>query len=84
METQDRILKSFPEVVSVWGKAGRVDSSTDPAPFSMMETTVALKPMEQWRAKPRFFSNWPKPFRFVLSHIWSEHISWEELTDEMN
>ncbi|MGA2137563.1 MAG: efflux RND transporter permease subunit [Verrucomicrobiia bacterium] len=84
METQDRILKSFPEVVSVWGKAGRVDSSTDPAPFSMMETTVALKPMEQWRAKPRFFSNWPKPFRFVLGHIWSEHISWEELTDEMN
>ena len=84
METQDRILKSFPEVVSVWGKAGRVDSSTDPAPFSMMETTVALKPMEQWRAKPRFFSNWPKPFRYVLSHIWSEHISWEELTDEMN
>jgi Cu(I)/Ag(I) efflux system membrane protein CusA/SilA len=84
METQDRILKSFPEVVSVWGKAGRVDSSTDPAPFSMMETTVTLKPMEQWRAKPRFFSNWPKPFRFVLSHIWSEHVSWEELTDEMN
>jgi Cu(I)/Ag(I) efflux system membrane protein CusA/SilA len=84
METQDRILKSFPEVVSVWGKAGRVDSSTDPAPFSMMETTVTLKPMEQWRAKPRFFSNWPKPFHVVLSHIWSEHISWEELTDEMN
>lgn len=84
METQDRIIRSFPEVVSVFGKAGRIDSSTDPAPFSMMETTIALKPMEEWRIKPRFFSKWPKPFRLVLSHIWSEHISWEELTDEMN
>ncbi len=84
METQDRILKSFPEVVSVWGKAGRVDSSTDPAPFSMMETTVVLKPIEQWRPKQRFFSSWPKPLRVVLRHIWPEHVSWEELTDQMN
>jgi Cu(I)/Ag(I) efflux system membrane protein CusA/SilA len=39
MELEDHILKSFPEVVSVFGKAGRADTSTDPAPFSMMETT---------------------------------------------
>jgi Cu(I)/Ag(I) efflux system membrane protein CusA/SilA len=84
METQDRIIRSFPEVVSVFGKAGRIDSSTDPAPFSMMETTVVLKPMEAWRAKPRLFSSWPKPVRAVLGHIWPEHISWEELTDEMD
>ena len=49
MQTQDRIIKSFPEVERVWGKAGRMESSTDPAPFSMMETTVLLKPQAQWR-----------------------------------
>jgi Cu(I)/Ag(I) efflux system membrane protein CusA/SilA len=84
METQDRIIRSFPEVVSVFGKAGRIDSSTDPAPFSMMETTVVLKPMDQWRAQPRFFSKWPRPFRHVLGHIWPEHISWEDLIGEMD
>jgi len=44
LQTQDAILKSFPEVVTVFGKAGRAATSTDPAPFSMMETTVVLKP----------------------------------------
>jgi copper/silver efflux system protein len=48
LQTQDRILKSFPEVEKVFGKAGRVESSTDPAPFSMMETVVLLKPENQW------------------------------------
>ena len=84
METQDRILQSFPEVESVWGKAGRADTSTDPAPFSMMETTVILKPMSEWRSKQRVFSSWLKPFRVVLGHIWPEHISWEELINEMD
>ena len=85
METQDRILRSFPEVASVFGKAGRADTSTDPAPFSMMETTVVLKPPDQWRAKQRWFSDWaPGPLRRVLGHIWPEHISWEELIDEMD
>ncbi len=82
--TQDRILKTFPEVVTVFGKAGRADTSTDPAPLSMMETTVLLKPMSEWRPKHRFFSSWPRPLRAVLGHIWSEHISWDELVDEMN
>jgi len=48
LQTQDRIIKSFPEVESVWGKAGRMESSTDPAPLSMMETVVLLKPESQW------------------------------------
>ncbi|MBI4343272.1 MAG: efflux RND transporter permease subunit, partial [Candidatus Omnitrophica bacterium] len=48
LQTQDQILKSFPEVETVFGKAGRVDSSTDPAPFSMMETVVVLKPEREW------------------------------------
>ncbi len=84
MELQDRILRQFPEVISVQGKAGRADTSTDPAPFSMMETVVQLKPMAEWRPKPRLFSSWPKPFRVVLGHIWPEHMSWDELIDEMN
>jgi len=49
LQLQDRILKSFPEVESVHGKAGRADTATDPAPFSMMETVVQLKPKSQWR-----------------------------------
>jgi Cu(I)/Ag(I) efflux system membrane protein CusA/SilA len=50
LQMQDRILKSFPEVEWVLGKAGRAETSTDPAPFSMGETTVMLKPESQWRA----------------------------------
>jgi Cu(I)/Ag(I) efflux system membrane protein CusA/SilA len=50
LQTQDRILKSFPEVESVWGKAGRAESATDPAPVEMFETVINLKPKEQWPA----------------------------------
>ncbi|WP_455377164.1 efflux RND transporter permease subunit, partial [Petrachloros mirabilis] len=49
LQQMDRKLKSFPEVEQVFGKAGRADTSTDPAPFSMIETVIALKPKEQWR-----------------------------------
>jgi Cu(I)/Ag(I) efflux system membrane protein CusA/SilA len=49
LQTQDKILKTFPEVERVFGKAGRATTSTDPAPFSMMETTVVLKDMKHWR-----------------------------------
>jgi Cu(I)/Ag(I) efflux system membrane protein CusA/SilA len=49
LQLQDRILKGFPEVERVFGKAGRAETSTDPAPFSMGETTILLKPESQWR-----------------------------------
>ncbi len=49
MQTQDKIIKSFPEVASVWGKAGRANSATDPAPTEMFETVINLKPQAQWR-----------------------------------
>ncbi|TAN52530.1 MAG: efflux RND transporter permease subunit [Methylococcaceae bacterium] len=49
LQTQDRIIKSFPEVESVFGKAGRAASATDPAPLEMSETVVNLKPRAQWR-----------------------------------
>lgn len=45
----DKILKSFPEVETVFGKAGRAESATDPAPLSMIETIIQFKPKEQWR-----------------------------------
>ncbi len=45
----DKILKSFPEVQTVFGKAGRADSATDPAPLAMIETIVQFKPQDQWR-----------------------------------
>ena len=46
---QDRIIRSFPEVESVYGKAGRAQTATDPAPIEMFETVINLKPKEQWR-----------------------------------
>jgi Cu(I)/Ag(I) efflux system membrane protein CusA/SilA len=49
LQTQDRIIKTFPEVASVYGKAGRADTATDPAPTEMMETIINLKPKEAWR-----------------------------------
>lgn len=49
LQTQDRIIKSFPEVASVYGKAGRAATATDPAPTEMFETIINLKPKEQWR-----------------------------------
>ncbi len=49
LQTQDRIIKNFPEVESVFGKAGRALSATDPAPFEMFETIINLRPKDQWR-----------------------------------
>ncbi|MEI9899438.1 MAG: efflux RND transporter permease subunit [Hyphomicrobium sp.] len=49
LQMQDRIIKSFPEVASVYGKAGRAETATDPAPTEMFETVVNLKPKEEWR-----------------------------------
>jgi len=49
MQTQNRIIKSFPEVASVFGKAGRANTATDPAPTEMFETVINLKPESEWR-----------------------------------
>jgi len=50
LQTQDRIIKSFPEVASVFGKSGRAGTATDPAPVEMMETIINLKPESEWPA----------------------------------
>ena len=85
LQTQDQLLKSFPEVERVFGKAGRVESSTDPAPFSMMETTVVLKPHDEWRKKKRWYSSWlPDLLQRPLRHVWDDRLSWDELVAEMD
>jgi Cu(I)/Ag(I) efflux system membrane protein CusA/SilA len=50
LQIQNRIIKSFPEVASVYGKAGRADTATDPAPLEMFETVINLKPESEWRS----------------------------------
>jgi Cu(I)/Ag(I) efflux system membrane protein CusA/SilA len=50
LQTQNKIIKTFPEVVSVWGKAGRAGTATDPAPTEMFETVINLKPEAEWRS----------------------------------
>jgi copper/silver efflux system protein len=86
LQTQDRILASFPEVERVFGKAGRAETSTDPAPFSMMETTVVLRPPSQWRPKERFYSTWaPEWLRAgVLRPLWPDRLSSDDLVEEMD
>ena len=50
LQTTDKMIRRFPEVQSVFGKIGRAETATDPAPFDMIETTIMLKPEEQWPA----------------------------------
>jgi Cu(I)/Ag(I) efflux system membrane protein CusA/SilA len=84
MQVQDRILMTFPEVARVLGKAGRAETSTDPAPFSMMETVVELKPKSEWRKVPTWYDNWPRWTKRICARITPDHISTEGLIDKMN
>ena len=80
LQVQDKIIKSFPEVETVFGKAGRVESSTDPAPYAMMETVIVLKPHEQWPTHPRWYSGWaPKWMTSFFRRFWPDHQSTQEL-----
>ncbi|WP_407178752.1 efflux RND transporter permease subunit [Bradyrhizobium sp. STM 3562] len=75
MQMQDRIIKSFPEVASVYGKAGRASTATDPAPTEMFETIVNLKPKEQWRpgvTVDRLIAEMDKALQFPgVSNAWT-------------
>jgi Cu(I)/Ag(I) efflux system membrane protein CusA/SilA len=89
LEAQDRVLRSFPEVASVFGKIGRAETPTDPAPLTMVETTVRLKPADEWRKldRRRWYSSWaPVWLKRGLRPLWPEQtaITWEELVAEMN
>ncbi|WP_298038015.1 CusA/CzcA family heavy metal efflux RND transporter [uncultured Desulfuromonas sp.] len=91
LQQTDRIIASFPEVERTFGKAGRAETATDPAPLSMLETTIMLKPEEQWRKvhTDRFFSGWSDSWEWVkkpLRWVWPElkPISVRKLTEEFN
>jgi Cu(I)/Ag(I) efflux system membrane protein CusA/SilA len=86
LQHQDEMLKQFPEVESVFGKAGRAETSTDPAPFSMMETTVVLKPASEWRYKEQWYSSWSPEWlkNLLFRRIWPERITWQDLIAELD
>jgi len=85
LQTTDRILKQFPEVDRVLGKAGRAETSTDPAPLSMLETVIILKPRSEWRRVDTWYTNWaPAWLCRMFRHFTPDHLSQQQLIDEMN
>jgi len=85
LQTQDRIIAGFPEVATILGKAGRAETPTDPAPLSMMETVIVLKPQSQWRKVDTWYSSWAPPWaKSIFRRFTPDHISTEQLVDEMD
>jgi len=85
LQVTDRILIQFPEVERVLGKAGRAETSTDPAPLSMLETVITLRPKSEWRKRDTWYTGWaPGWARSVFRHITPDHISTDRLIAEMN
>jgi copper/silver efflux system protein len=89
LKRQDEVLRSFPEVVSVLGKVGRAETPTDPAPLSMVETVVQLRPRAEWRKKSvqRWYSGTtPELLRPLLNWLQpeSEPLTREDLVQEMD
>jgi Cu(I)/Ag(I) efflux system membrane protein CusA/SilA len=67
------------------GKAGRAETSTDPAPLSMLETVIILRPSTEWRKVDTWYSSWsPEWAKRVFRHVTPDHISHEELVNQMN
>ena len=85
LQTTDRIISRFPEVERVLGKAGRAETSTDPAPLSMLETVIILRPKEEWRTVDTWYSSWaPGWLKAFFRRFSPDHISHEALVSEMN
>jgi Cu(I)/Ag(I) efflux system membrane protein CusA/SilA len=86
---QDHAMSRFGEVDTVFGKVGRADTGTDPAPYSMAETTIRLRPRAEWPSVPRtrWYSTWaPEPFRRLLRLLWPEETprTTKELVDKLD
>jgi Cu(I)/Ag(I) efflux system membrane protein CusA/SilA len=86
LQRQDAVLASFPEVARVYGKAGRAETATDPAPLSMIETTLILKPHDQWRERRRWYSRWSPDWlkNLLFRRFASDRISYDGLISEMD
>jgi Cu(I)/Ag(I) efflux system membrane protein CusA/SilA len=85
LRVTDGIIRQFPEVDHVLGKAGRAETSTDPAPLSMLETIITLKPQSEWRRTGTWYSWWaPEWMKPVFRHITPDHISRDELVQQLN
>jgi Cu(I)/Ag(I) efflux system membrane protein CusA/SilA len=91
LQQTDRIIAEFPEVERVFGKVGRAETATDPAPLSMLETTIMLKPEDEWRLvhHDRFYTGWSDHFEWIkkpLRIVWPElaPIDVEQLKTELN
>jgi copper/silver efflux system protein len=84
LQTMDKVIKTVPEVERVFGKAGRAETSTDPAPFSMMETTIVLKPESQWRKVQRWYSWMPGFLQAPFRPIWRDRFTWEDIINELD
>ncbi len=85
LQVTDRVIRQFPEVDRVLGKAGRAETSTDPAPLSMLETVITLKPTSEWRKVPTWYSGWaPEGLKGILRRVWPDRISQEQLVDQLN
>ncbi len=80
LQVMGKTLRQFAEVERVFGKAGRAETATDPAPFSMMETVIVLKPHTEWPKKPRWYSSWaPRWLQGILRRAWPDHKTTDEL-----
>jgi Cu(I)/Ag(I) efflux system membrane protein CusA/SilA len=85
LQATDRVIRQFPEVDRVLGKAGRAETATDPAPLSMLETVIILKPRAAWRHVDTWYSSWaPEWAKGVFRHVTPDTISTEELVAQMN
>jgi Cu(I)/Ag(I) efflux system membrane protein CusA/SilA len=84
MQAQDRVLASFAEVERVAGKAGRAETATDPAPLSMIETVITLKPYSEWPERRRWYSGWPGFLKPLFRPFWPDRASVDELVERMN
>ncbi len=84
LQVQDTLIKEYAEVETVFGKAGRADTPTDPAPFSMVETTVVLKPVSEWPEVQRWYSTLPHFMHPLFTWFLPAHRSFEELQNDMN
>jgi Cu(I)/Ag(I) efflux system membrane protein CusA/SilA len=80
----NKIIAAQPEVMRVFGKAGRAETSTDPAPLSMIETNIMLKPQAEWRQANRFYSKLPKFTWPLFSWITPPHVTKDELIEIYN